>query len=196
MIAINWSDYNESGCVECGCAKCSSKGTSGPTTIVTCSECNTKFLVVNDKLEFSSIGFDKNGVIDELLNPWSITKEVIEKKFIRYSHYLESNGIYYPIPQIHPRKGIPKHDFVERYPDEVYDIEAIFEHMCSVISKIKDKEAKDLMCVMDGLYKDYVSIQNNFLEYYGYECKLPGFKKFKQVLIENGYLNGKSKSAK
>lgn len=132
MIAVKWSDYSESGCVNCGCEFCYADHISGPTTPVICGECNTKFIVINDDLQMSSIGFSKDGYdglvvkagsngevsfdglgIEQLLsnaeNGTSIN-EIVEK--FKKGIAIENNGYVYPIPGKHPRKGTPKHKFV------------------------------------------------------------------------------------
>ena len=132
MIAVKWSDYIESGCVNCGCEFCYADHISGPTTPLICGECNTEFIVISDDLQISSIGFSKDGYdglvvkegsngevsfdglgIEQLLsnaeNGTSIN-EIVEK--LKKGIAIEDNGFVYPIPGKHPRKGTPKHKFV------------------------------------------------------------------------------------
>lgn len=112
MIAVKWSAYEKSGCVNCGCEYCYSDGMSGPTTPVICGECNTKFLIVNDDLKMSSVGFNEEGVMQTLLNTSRISSDMMKKNFNSDINCVELDGFYYPIPQEHPRKGTPKHKFV------------------------------------------------------------------------------------
>lgn len=113
MIAVKWSEYEKSGCVNCGCEYCYSDGMSGPTTSVICGECKTQFLIVNDNLQMSSVGFNKDGVMQVLLKPARISRNMIEKNFHSDINAVELNGYFYPIPQEHPRKGIAKHKYVK-----------------------------------------------------------------------------------
>ena len=113
MIAVKRSAYEKSGCVNCGCEYCYSDGISGPTTPVICGECKTKFLIVRDDLQMSSVGFNKDGVMKVLLKPARISRDMIEENFNSDINAVELNGYYYPIPQEHPRKGITKHKYVK-----------------------------------------------------------------------------------
>ena len=132
MIAVKWSDYSESGCVNCGCEFCYADHISGPSTPLICGECNTKFIVINDDLQVSSIGFSKDGYeglvvktgsngevffdglgIEQLLSiaeDGTSINEIVEK--LKKGLAIENNGYVYPIPGRHPRKGTPKHKFV------------------------------------------------------------------------------------
>ncbi len=118
MIAINYSDYDKYGCVNCGCDFCYVDHISGPTTPVICAECNTKFLVINDDLDISTIGFEKktfDGVIitkksngELYLGKMDISKM---KNGIAIEKFSNPNYVY-PLTVEHPRKGIYKHKFV------------------------------------------------------------------------------------
>jgi len=84
--AVSWKSYEQFGCINCGCDFCYTDGgiSGGGTSPVKCGECDTRFIVLADGLTTSNIGFgtDKKGVFE------------------------------YPVLQNHPRKGIPKHNFV------------------------------------------------------------------------------------
>lgn len=91
MKAINWTSFEEHGCINCGCDFCyNDNGIAiNNNFIATCGECKTKFLVLSDNVNRSMIGCytgkqDENG------------EDIFE----------------YPFVEEHPRKGIPKHKFV------------------------------------------------------------------------------------
>lgn len=134
MIAVKWESYKESGCINCGCEYCYSDGMQGPTTPVICGECKTKFLVMNNDLEVSSIGFPKenyDGIITEidgekvLYNGYDLfglvkeqnteklneLKEILKEK-AKNGRAIVDGDYVYPLPQEHPRKGIAKHKYV------------------------------------------------------------------------------------
>lgn len=135
MKAVNWTDFNESGCVNCGCDYCYADHISGPTTPVVCGECGTRFLVISDKLDISSIGIPKEGykglIIDKKLisrkndinsligklfsDVMFKSKEEIEDFSSKISEGIavDYDGYVHPIPFVHPRKGIVKHKYVK-----------------------------------------------------------------------------------
>lgn len=135
MKAVNWTDFNESGCVNCGCDYCYADHISGPTTPVVCGECGTRFLVISDKLDISSIGIPKEGykglIIDKKLisrkndinsligklfsEVMFKSKEEIEDFSSKISEGIavDYDGYVHPIPFVHPRKGIVKHKYVK-----------------------------------------------------------------------------------
>jgi hypothetical protein len=92
-IAVSFSDFNNFGCVYCGCDYCyNASGVSGGGSAdVKCGECGDIFIVLADGLEKSLAGYG-TGRKDEF---------------------------FYPEKQEHPRKSIPKHKFVK--PDEKPD---------------------------------------------------------------------------
>lgn len=98
MIAISWSDYMKYGCPSCGCDSASGGNFSGHgTSEGTCRECGTNFVLLADGQRKSGIGFgtgkkDENG------------KTIFE----------------YPELQVHPRKGIPWHKWVQPDPRPEY----------------------------------------------------------------------------
>lgn len=135
MIAVKWSSYKEFGCVNCGCEYCYSDGISGPTTPVICGECKTKFLIVNDDLSISTIGYSKEdyegfifgkmksgkltlndsdltAILSAGLNNSIEEFEKIDKKREK-GLGIEYDGYVYLISQEHPRKGIAKHKYVK-----------------------------------------------------------------------------------
>jgi hypothetical protein len=84
IIAVSWSEYEQFGCVQCGCDYCYGTGISGGGTApVICGECGIFFVVLVDGLEKSRIGFG-NG---------------------------EDGVPPYPTLQQHPRQGKPKHKY-------------------------------------------------------------------------------------
>ncbi len=118
MIAVSYKDYNDFGCVNCGCDFCYVDHISGPTTPVICGECNTKFVVMNDDLEISTLGFDKNsfdGVIISKKPNGELYLGKIDTRKIKNGIAIEKVGnpnFVYPIVVEHPRKGTAKHKFI------------------------------------------------------------------------------------
>lgn len=117
MIAVNYSDYEKYGCVNCGCDFCYSDHISGSTTPVICGECNTRFVIIDDDFHISTLGFSKKDydgvVIKENNNGMYLTKADILKA--RNGIAIEKTNdkdFIYPVACSHPRKGILKHKFV------------------------------------------------------------------------------------
>lgn len=60
-LAVNWSDYEKFGCVNCGCEYCYGQGISGGgTSPVVCGECEEHFVILADGLTESSFSFGEN----------------------------------------------------------------------------------------------------------------------------------------
>lgn len=89
MIAININDFYKYGCPKCGCnsATVPNKDDKG-TSIHICLECHSKYIVLDDGVNKSSIAVNTN------------TKDK--------DGY---NIIEYPELQSHPRKGLPCHEW-------------------------------------------------------------------------------------
>lgn len=127
MKAIKSSDFEECGCAYCGCDYCYLDGMDfGNGAIVKCAECGKSFMVLADTLKISPVGFgdieNYNGFllkeekikeedsIDFLSSIDFQSKDVIEK--LQNGFAIQRGDFYYPIVGNHPRKGIPKHEFV------------------------------------------------------------------------------------
>lgn len=91
MIAVSWSSYEKSGCINCGCEYCYNNSglQGGGTADVTCGECGKQFVILADGLTKSRIGYGTN------------------RKDAKGETIFE-----YPTLQEHPRKDIPKHKYV------------------------------------------------------------------------------------
>ena len=84
IIAVSWSEYKKHGCVKCGCEYCYSTGIQGGGCApVRCGECGEEFVILADGLTESRIGFGTG-----------------------------NGNFVYPKLQEHPRRGIPKHEYV------------------------------------------------------------------------------------
>jgi hypothetical protein len=87
--AISWEDFENYGCVNCGCEFAYSQGVQDTlTNPVECGECKTNFVILSSGVVRSSIGFSlprKPGMSQE---------------------------VYYPFLEVHPRKGTSKRPYV------------------------------------------------------------------------------------
>lgn len=67
LIAVSWSSFEESGCVNCGCDYCYSTGIQrNGTSPVICGECKTEFVILADGRVISGIGFGSPSFHPEL----------------------------------------------------------------------------------------------------------------------------------
>ena len=123
MKAVKSSDYEKYGCVNCGCEYCYLDGLDGREAIVCCAECQTSFMIMNDRQKVSTVGlgrFDgflisekeiqKRSVTDYLSTIDFSNEEIREK--LKNGLALERDSFAYPIVVPHPREGIPKHPLV------------------------------------------------------------------------------------
>lgn len=173
MKAIKWSDYEQFGCINCGCKYVYADGTYGNEAPVICGECGEKFLILNDLTKISSIGFiseqnqgliipkknmsSEQMMIDYLSAIDFSSPDVKEK--LSHGIGIEKNGAVYPIVGPHPRRGIPAHDLVipdirpeEKDSDYCYPRGVGYDLACFV----KSKEAGERITEMiNRVVKDY-----------------------------------------
>lgn len=67
IIAVNWSEYEEHGCVHCGCDYCYTGPVSGGgSNPVTCGECGEGFIILANGLSGSRMGFGSPAIYPKL----------------------------------------------------------------------------------------------------------------------------------
>ena len=125
MKAVKNSEFEEFGCVKCGCEYCYCDYFAGSEMKVICGECHEEFLVVHDSIKISSIGFDAESFdgfiisskeqldtpnIDFLSTIDFSNKEIQDK--LSKGIGLNQKGWIHLITTPHPRKGIKKHPLV------------------------------------------------------------------------------------
>jgi hypothetical protein len=122
QIAISWSDYQQHGCPNCGCASSHGSGAQGGGTIPSqCLECGSQFVILSYGLKKSTIGFSEGQSDDK--------KDIL----------------YYPLLVKHPREAISKHEYVNQKKGEHYSPKGLRSDLTSFV---KSPEAKQRVIEM------------------------------------------------
>lgn len=122
MKAIKESDFEEYGCVTCGCEFCYLSMQSSSEAIVECAECHTRFMIFREGKKIADTGIgktdykgfilpsEKESAIDTFSQINFSDEKVLEQ--LKNGIAIEKDGFLYFVLGPHPRKGIAKHELV------------------------------------------------------------------------------------